>query len=204
MKTKPIVDKANHEARALTCQATKDIRYSSQRTYSNESAAYAAFGQSVNKLLHVNGWSGLSIFTADFALHNRSGQPKPDSKPEVGDYIQIQLPGPMPENWVRVIHTEREPNRVEFTVQPSAEPQSENPTVIEHFFTENASSTFRVELSGTTITASEIGKNESINNQEPQAGNRATINTLIAEGAWLFYQKIQWKHLTDYLVHLDQ
>lgn len=203
MKTKSIVDKTHHEVRALVGQATKDVRYSSQHTYSHESVARDAFERSVNKLLHVNGWSDLSVFTADFALHNQAGEPKPDGFPDVGDYIEITLPGPMPKNWVQVVHTVREPNRVEFTVRPSTEPQPENPNVIEHFFADTSSSTFRVELAGTTLTASEIGQNESINNQEPQAGDRATINTLIAEGGWLLYQKIQWKHLTNYLVHLD-
>ncbi len=177
------------------------MTYSSQSTYPNEAAALDAFEQSVNKLMHVNDWSALSVFTADFKVYDPAGQPKTDGQPEVGAYIQISLPGPMPPNWVQVVDIAREPKRVEFTVRPSSEPQQKNGTTIEHFFAQNASSTFRVELIGNTITASEIGKNESINNQEPQAGDRAVVNTLIAEGGWLFYQKIQWKHLTDYLVH---
>ncbi|RYF46254.1 MAG: hypothetical protein EOO39_50045 [Cytophagaceae bacterium] len=95
-----------------------------------------------------------------------------------------------------------EENRVEFTVHPSKDPQEAQSEAIKHFFQEQASSTFRVERIGTTIRASEIGQDEAINNQEPQAGDRAMINTAIAEMGWLFYQRLQWKLLTDYLVHV--
>lgn len=59
--------------------------------------------------------------------------------PAVSDHILIQLPGPLPENWVRVV------DRV-------------------------------------------------------QEGNRATVNILITETGWLFYQQFQWETLTDYLL----
>jgi hypothetical protein len=52
-----------------------------------------------------------------------------------------------------------------------------------------------------TLFAFEIGKNEGINNQGEDAGDRKLINTLIAEGGWAGFQELQWKKLTDYLVH---
>jgi hypothetical protein len=64
-----------------------------------------------------------------------------------------------------------------------------------------ATSTFRVQRRGKSIYAYEIGKNEGINNEEEDAGNRKLINTLFAEGGWAGVQKLQWKKLTDYLVH---
>lgn len=202
MKLQPIINQIQHESQVLTGDETKDRLFVSQNQFSDETAALAAFGRSVEKLLNVDGWSGLSLFAADFHLYDPAGQPKPIGRPQREDYIQISLPGPAPENWVRVVRTATDEKRAEFTVQPSNDPRKPESDTVEHFFDQQARSTFRVELSGNTITASEIGERESINNQGSRAGDRAVINTVIAEGAWLFYQKLQWKLLTDYLVHL--
>jgi hypothetical protein len=202
MKLQNVIDRIKVETDLLQGEKTRDMTYTSTNTFPTESAAREAFGQSIEKLLNVNDWSALSSFTADFVLHGPTGEPKAGGPPQPGDYIQVSLPGPMPKNWVRVTHTFRDENRAEFTVQPSHDPHETDSDKIEHFFHQQATSLFRVELAGHTITASEIGKNEGINNQEPQAGGRAAINTVIAETGWLFYQQLQWKQLTDYLVHL--
>lgn len=202
MQLNTIADRIQHEARVVRGEETKDLLYSSQQTFADQASAEAAFRRSIDKLLHVNGWSALSAFTADFALYDPAGVPKPEGPPQTGDSIRVTLPGPMPENWVRVTQVASDENRVEFTVQPSHDPRENQSDQVVHFFHEEARSTFRVERTGNTLTAYEIGRHEGINNQEPQAGNRSVINTVIAEGGWLFYQKIQWKLLTDYLVHL--
>ncbi|QMW01577.1 hypothetical protein [Spirosoma foliorum] len=200
MKLKSIVDQLQHEAKVVQGEATKDSIYVSHTTLPDERAADEAFARSVTKLLNVNGWSALSSIAADFALYSSAGKAKPEGPVDVGDFIQIVLPGPTPENWVRVIHKSLDSKRAEFTVQPSPDPMANNPDQIEHFFNDQARSTFRVELKDSTVRAFQIGQQEGINNQQPQAGDRALINTLIAETGWLFYQKIQWQLLTDYLV----
>ncbi|GAB3695300.1 hypothetical protein GCM10027592_17290 [Spirosoma flavus] len=179
---------------------TKNMAYFSHRSFPDETTAQEAFGRSMDKLFRVNDWSALSHFASDFKLHNQAGEPKADGYPEVGDFIQIKLPGPVPENWVHVIHRTIEENLASFTVRPSRNPQESKSGEIMHFFHEFAQSTFQVERLGNTLTAAEIGSNEAINNEGPEAGNRAIINTVIAEVGWLFYQKLQWKLLTDYLV----
>lgn len=201
MKLKRIVEQFQHEVKAVQGEAAKEMTYESHHTYSDESAAGKAFANSVGKLLNVNGWSALSSLSADFVLHDPTGLYKPQGPVEVGDFIKIELPGPTPTNWVRIIHKTVEKQLAEFTVQPCADPLSDKPDEVEHFFTEESRSIFRVVLAGCTISAYEIGQHEVINTQRPQAGERSAINTLIAEAAWLFYQKIQWKLLTDYLVH---
>jgi len=202
MKLKAIVDQLQQEASALQGETAKDKQYASQATFADEQAAGAAFARSVTKLLTVNGWSNLSSLSADFALYDPVGRAKPDGPVEVNDYIQIKLPGPTPANWVRVVQLSLNTKRAEFTVQPSPDPVAGKPDQIEHFFTDQARSTFRVEWSGSTLSAFEIGRQETINNQQPQAGERALVNTVIAETGWLFYQKIQWQLLTDYLVEV--
>ena len=202
MKLKTIVDQLQHETKVIQGEATKDMTYASHTTFSDELTAAEAFASSVKKLLNVNGWSALSSISADFALYDSVGREKPDGPVTVDDFIQIELPGPTPTNWVRVIHQMTRERLAEFTVQPCPDPMADNPDQIEHFFAEQARSTFRVEQVGCTISAFEIGQHEAINNQQPQAGDRALVNTLIAETGWLFYQKIQWKLLTDYLVQV--
>ena len=202
MELKAITDRIQHETEVLKGDETRDLLYASQHTFPDEVTAGEAFGRSTQKLWNVEGWSDLSSFTADFRLYDPTGQPKPGGEPQLNDYIEVILPGPAPTNWVRVTHKAADDKRAEFTVQPSPDPTATNTTEVVHFFRQEARSTFRVERTGNTITASEIGENEGINNQEPQAGDRAIINTVIAEAGWLFYQKIQWKRLTDYLVHL--
>ncbi len=195
-----ILDKILHELKLVRGDASQDMTYQSKRTFLSEAAAQQAFDEAVDRLFHIDAWSDLSTFTADFALHDPQGVPKPDGTPAVGDYILIQLPGPLPENWVRVVNRVQQENWAAFVVRPSHNPQPANPQTIEHFFDGRASSTFLVERTGTTLTASEIGLDESINNQGVQAGDRAAVNVLIAETGWLFYQQFQWKTLTDYLV----
>ena len=206
MKLKTVIDEVRHEVDVLKGEDTRHRTYSSQRTFPDEAAARDGFARSKEKLFRVNGWSDLSIFTANFTLHDQTGTQRVDRQPQVGDYILIELPGPMPENWVRVIHVADEDQSAEFTVKPSPNPQRPDKVTEEvtHFFQAQARSTFRIERTNTIITAYEIGRDEAINNQDAQAGDRALINTLIAEVGWLFQQPIQWKTLTDYLVHLDK
>lgn len=202
MKLTTAINEIRHEVDVLKGEETKHKTYSSQHTFPDERTAQEAFARSQEKLFHVNGWSGLSTFTADFILHDQTGKPTTGQRPQVGDYIKIVLPSPMSENWVQVIHVATEAKLAEFIVRPSRNPQR-NDEEVAHFFQSQARSTFRVEVDGYTIRAYEIGENEAINNQEPQSGGRAVVNTVVAEVGWLFYQDIQWKALTDYLVHID-
>lgn len=201
MEEKSLPDQIEQEEQIPVGAAVRNTAFGSQNTFADEATAIEAFSRSVEKLLNVNAWSDLSSFTADFTLYDQAAQPKPDGTIEPGDYILINLPGPLPKNWVRVTDKQLDECWAEFTVQPSADPAEANSGEVVHFFTDQARSTFRVERSGTRIMAAELGQNEVINNHE-KAGDRAIVNTAIAEGGWLFYQKIQWKLLTDYLVHL--
>ncbi len=200
-----LVEKAAHEGRVLKGEASKDKNYTSQQTYPDPSSALQAFAWSQEKLMDVNAWSKLPGFSSEFTLHDPHGNPKTNT-PQAGDFIRIVLPGPFPENWVQVSDVQVAEQSAEFTVHPSRDPREKGEPVqgeVEHFFGKEATSTFRVELRGNTLMAAEIGRIESINNQGHEAGNRAVINTLVAEGGWAVFQKMQWKKLTDYLVHLQ-
>ena len=189
------------EVKILMGQGSKDKLYSSQNSFSDRQAAAKAFERSKEKLFDVNRWSDLPGITSKFELHDNRGNRTEAKKPETGDFIRILLPGPVPENWVEVTHLKEEMDMAEFRVNPCRDPQ-ENEEDVEHFFVKEASSTFKVELKETTIHAHEIGENEGVNNQDDvEAGKREAINTLLAAGGWAVFQELQWKKLTEYLVH---
>ncbi len=183
--------------------AGKDVRFSSEQQYADEAEAKSRFERSKEKLFHVDGWSDLPGISSTFLLHDGRGNRKEGGSPVEGDHLKILLPGPFPENWVKVIHVFNGADAAEFTVTPCSIPEAEGEEgrEIKHFFTEDATSRFRVERSGNVIRAWEIGRNESINNKGEEAGARKVINTLIATGGWAGFQKLQWQKLTDFLVH---
>ena len=207
MDIKKALDAVGHEVNALLGKETKNLTYSSEHVYPDEETAKQAFGRSVEKLFAVNHWSNLPGITSTFERYDHQGVPSQDQVLLVGDYIRIELPapGPLPDNWVRVVAIEQTDTAAQFTVVPSENPKPDKGTEtapVEHFFNPHASSTFRVEQQGNRLIAAELGRNEQVNNQESTAGNRGILNTLIAAGGWAFFQEIQWKKLTDYLVHL--
>lgn len=203
MPFRKIVNKIRKELKALQGEESKDTIYSSQNSFPDEDAAKAAFRKAMDKLFIIHRWNELPGLKSKFSIYNKNRE----AAVELGDRIKIELPGPVPENWVEVTHKEIREDVAEFTVKPckAPEPEKEGEETVEHFFVEGASNTFKVERKGKVIIAQEIGRNEVINNQGEKAGNRGLVNTVIAEGGWMFFQKLQWEKLTKYLVHqLDE
>ena len=203
MSIKKILERVATEVNTIFGQARKDKLYDSERTFSTQADADAAFARAKEKLLDVNRWSDLNGLSAKFQLHDRAGRPILEKASEVGQFIRILLPGPLPENWVKITDIAEEEDALAFTVHPCKQPREDEEDV-EHFFVKKASSTFKVERKGTSLTAYEIGEDEGINNKGKAAGDRGVLNTLISEGAWLAFQKMQWNKLTHYLVHHDE
>ena len=200
MNIKQIIKDIAHEINVLTGKADKDKKYASHRQFPDEETARQAFADSKARLFHVEQWSELPGLASRFELYNHRGEAYSAERPRVGDFIRILLPVPSPENWVEVTDIQEQEDVAEFTVHPAQDPRDSEKDV-EHFFVDEASSTFRVERQGSVIYAFEIGKNEGINNQGEEAGTRNVLNTLIAEGGWMVFQEMQWKKLTRYLVH---
>ena len=200
MGIKQMVKDIAHEINVLIGRADKDKSYVSHRQFSDEEAARQAFTESKARLFDVERWSALPGLASRFELFNQRGEAYRAERPQVGDFIRILLPVPSPENWVTVTDIQEHEDVAEFTVHPARDPQEDDEDV-EHFFVDEARSTFRVERRGAVIYAFEIGENEGINNQGEEAGARNLLNTVIAEGGWMVFQEMQWKKLTRYLVH---
>lgn len=197
--------KIGQELKVLTGDKAKNKQYSNNKVYPSAKEAKKAFEQSKRKLFDVNGWSDMEGINSKFVLYDQGGMPSSGGlKP--GYFIKIELPGAKVENWVQISKVSNQPDFAEFVVHPSEKPQEkDNPNAeVKHFFSKEASSTFRVERKDKLIEASEIGRNEYINNQGEESGNRQVLNTLIAEGGWAGFQKIQWEKLTKFLVHSDE
>ncbi|WP_146899308.1 hypothetical protein [Adhaeribacter aerolatus] len=201
-----IINKVKKEIDVLRGEEVKDTEFSNENTYPDERSATEAFVRSKQKLFGVDNWSGLPGINSTFKLFDGAGNKVTDRDPQIGDFVQIILPGPGPENWVTVTNIRNEENLAEFTVSPSPAPapHTNNTEEVKHFFGKEASSTFRVERQENKLKAYEIGRNERPNNQGAEAGNRAVVNTLIAEGGWAGFQALQWDKLTRYLVHLKE
>ncbi|MDO6391728.1 hypothetical protein Q4E40_16450 [Pontibacter sp. BT731] len=203
MGIKKIVNKVKEEVKVLRGEESKDKRYRNEQDYPDVASAQAAFEESKKKLFNVNLWSQLEGINSTFELHDARGQKTTAEMPDIGYFVKITLPASNVENWVNVSGIRIEDKLAEFTVHPSEKPNppADEEAVTKHFFTKEASSTFRVELQGTTLIASEIGRDEYINNKGEESGARSMLNTLIAEGGWAGFQGLQWDKLTSYLVH---
>ena len=196
------IDEIKKEAKVIKGEESKDRVYATSRQFDDEDAAKFEFQRGRQRLFDVNAWSNIpGVANAIFELFSADGNPLKKDQVEAGDFIKIDLPGPLPFYWVKVVEVTDEPDRAQFTVQPSYDPTKVgDKTVTDHFFQDQARSIFKIERLGRDVTALEIGLNEAINNQEVEAGNKGLINTLVSEGGWAGLQKYQWKNLTDYLV----
>lgn len=193
------------ELQVLTGNKARYKQYSNKQVYPNVEQAQKALEVSKRKLFDINGWSDMKGINSKFTLYDQSGKPV-SGEPKQGYFIKIELPGTKIENWVHIYKVSDEDDSAEFIVHPSEKPEEKrDPNAeVKHFFAKEASSIFRVVRTGNVIEAFEIGRNEYINNQGDQSGNRQILNTLIAEGGWAGFQKIQWEKLTKYLVHSDE
>lgn len=196
------VDEIKKEVKVLRGEASKDKTYTTSRVFDDADSASFEFSRSKERLFNVNKWSDIpGIANSKFELFDRNGNSISRSYVEKGDFIKIDLPGPLPHYWVKVNDVKDGDTLAEFTVQPTYDPtRSDDRMVTDHFFQDRARSIFRVERKGDEIAASEIGLDEAINNQNDEAGSKGLINTLVSEGGWAGFQKYQWKNLTDYVV----
>lgn len=203
MVLKDIVDKVKKEIEVLLGENEKHKYFTQEHEYTDEAAAKQAFEGAKQKLFDVNKWSDLPGINSTFELYDAGGQKTAAIKPEVGFYIKIILPATTIENWVQITDILEQDSLAQFIVHPSPKPTNttEENKEVQHFFGKEASSTFRVELKGNTLKACEIGLNENINNKGEESGDRALLNTLVAEGGWAGFQDLQWNKLTSYLVH---
>ena len=169
---------------------------------SSTAEAQKVFLHARENLLQVNKWHDLSgPATAYFQLTDHNGR-EVDREAIPGDFLRINIPGPgnakTGYDWVKVENVEEQTSHsfhvwTAIKVRPATPPvPTTNNTA--HFFSEQATSTFIVERKGTTVRASVLGRNETVNEQSK--GWLDTMrNTIVAFAAMLGFNKPQWKSL---------
>lgn len=200
-----IKEKAKDVKQVFEGDKSVNRTYTSYNTFLDDKEAIEAFELAKARMYKVNAWGKIpGPENADFILFDENGIQSDKLKPKVDYYIKTILPGGLPENWVRIIDVQEDPDSASFTVRPSKNPteEAQHPAETVHFFKSSATSTFKLEREGNRLKAMEMGINESINNQGPEAGDRKMINTMVAEAGWALIQEKQWKNVTDYIVGL--
>lgn len=162
------------------------------------------------RFLDVNSWKENSaVGASEFKLFSKNGQPA-NRRPEIGDKIRINIPGPGgiqtdSYDWVDVIDYRETKNADEgtfsivMTCRPAHPPRQENEENIAHFYGEDATSTFMITKGKDYVMASVHGRNEKPNTKK--AGwLDAVRNFFIGSGGILGAGKAQWKLLTEGLI----
>lgn len=160
-----------------------------------------------DNLLQVNKWHDLAgDSTAEFQLTDHMGNPVQRGVQQ-GDYFKISIPGPSnvtnDYDWVRVDAIEEQLKHNFFvwtmiTVHPAPSPLGDS-NATAHFFSKEASSTFKVERKGTVVKACVAGRNEKVNEQS-QGWLDTMRNTIVAFTAMLGFNKPQWKNLVKGII----
>lgn len=175
--------------------------------FADEAAARAFYPVARQRLLDVNRWRDYCDGpSGTFVLHDATGQ-RTDRPAQVGDFFQIDIPGPGPAagdgyDWVQVEAldetTDADIQRTALRVRPAPSPRNESPDVA-HFLADSATSTFFVEQRGTTVTAGVLGRNERPNTDTQSLVDKAR-NTAVTAGAWVGFADVQWQNLVTGLV----
>lgn len=173
--------------------------FSNHLEYANPNLAKSQFEHATTRLFRVNDWSNLGAYTANFILYD-SNVIHTSTLIEVGSYIKITFPFPVPVNWVKVTEIYTDDSLAYFVVHPTRSPENGTTETVAHFLKKQSKSVFKVERTGAKVYGYEIGRNELINNAGKQSGSRKLINTLMAWGGWLGLQRYQWGKLTNHFV----
>lgn len=163
----------------------------------------SAFQKASKRLLNPAGWNSLvGDLSARFTVFHQNNAASDDNIQE-GDFLQIDIPGPGPAagngyDWVRIakIDEDGKNNSIGLQLVASPAPNEDGSKKAAHFFQTGASSTFIIQRTNLTITASYHGRNEKANTQTGKVVDNIR-NALVAFGAVIGVSEIQWKKLLE-------
>ena len=157
------------------------------------------------RLLDINQWGAIAaIPVATFVLTDAYGGEVIKARPEEGDRVRIDIPGPGMAagdgyDWVTITDiTDVEDRFCSVTLQPTSNPLKFGDDT-GHFFKSSASSTLVVERSGNEIIARYHGRNE-VTNADTASALDNVRNTLVSISAKLGLSYPQWQGLIDGLL----
>lgn len=189
----------------------KNNEVGSNMTMDNEAAAKDLFVRAAERLLAPGSWeqaagkmgAEFTLFNAD---KNESGGPASE-----GDYIRINLPGPGSSkgdgyDWVEIKQiessggvdrndTQRQAAYIGMKVKPCSNPFSPDDDTA-HFFDDDSSSTFLIEMDGVEVRARYFGRNERPNTDVSSMLDKMR-NAVVSVIAFAGISELQWKSLLD-------
>lgn len=174
-----------------------------KKTYDNAEIVTEKFNILKERLFSVNQWKSYCRegFT-DFKLYDAYGN-HVERFCKIGDFVRIDIPGPGETeakgyDWVQIISIFNEDNESIITCKPSMKPGKRKNFHIAHFYSEKASSSFRIVKGIDFIESGIYGRNETPN------FNASFLdilrNMVTAIGGMMGIAKIQWKRLSDGLL----
>jgi hypothetical protein len=184
-------------------------QFSETAEFDTVEAARQFFQIARKRMLDVNNWQQLCDgLSSTFRLRNAHGEPVGHRLPEPGDYMQIDIPGPGPQNgdghdWVRVEALEDNKSTTAdemalMRVRPAASPLNVQGEVA-HFLDDQATSTFVVFRIGSRVTAEVFGSDEVANTEATGLLDKVR-NVATAVASWLGFSDVQWKSLVKAVV----
>ena len=163
------------------------------------------------RLLHISQWYNIAkIPMASFKHLNRFGQATLAS-PEVGDFIEIDIPGPGLSStggydYVQIERIEETVSNavatLTITLRPAPSPRLKSESETKHFFENLATSTLQIQQIANKVQAHYFGRNEVINLEVDSLADKIR-NLFIGMGAKMGASFPQWKALLNGLVEKD-
>ncbi|MDH6253832.1 hypothetical protein M2347_003559 [Chryseobacterium sp. H1D6B] len=177
----------------------------SQKDFNDSAIVFQKFAVLKKRFLAVHHWKEYcGEGFADFKLHDSSGN-YVERIPEPGDFIRIDIPGPgnfeaRGFDWVEIVEineefSDTETERLAVTCRPSKIPGNHKNHHTAHFYSSEATSTFIISRTGTSIKAAIYGRNESPNFNASFLDEIRNVS--VALGGMMGISKIQWKRLSD-------
>lgn len=167
--------------------------------------AKAFYLEAKDRLLHISNWFAIASLPASSFEHlDRHGKPS-NQRPQEGDFIKIDIPGPGllstgGYDFVRIEQISESSTTgsetTTMTVRPSSNPDDSHDEETKHFFKSLATSSFQINRVGNTVQASYYGRNEVINLEMDSLVDRIR-NLFIALSAKLGASYPQWKALIN-------
>ncbi|MFS8083233.1 MAG: hypothetical protein ACMG51_07255 [Ginsengibacter sp.] len=164
----------------------------------SEEGCIMLFKKACDRMLNINSWhhftdeKGASFCVVDEEENVVSRTPR------AGDYVRIDVPGPDNKDgggydWVKIDTLKSDAHHMGMTFRACERPQKNNHTT-NHFFNENATSTFIIQRTTAEVIASYHGRNEKINTDDNTLADNIR-NVIVGIGALLGFSELQWKAL---------
>ena len=187
-KIQDLLEQANSSAEGDTSVSF------AKRSFISEIECSNFFDKVKQRLLIIDEWDRNSSPSSD-KLYDSTGREIGGEPIAVGNFIRITLHGSGKHDWVEVESIYEAPPEFIITVKPSYDPtaNSQDKTVISHFFVSEARNNFCLQNDGKTLSMYVIGLGEK-QNTESTGGvietirNAATANL----GYYLGIQKATW------------